>query len=142
MEIFSQLINGRAGGSKRGEASEGMHRDTAGSSVFTAIADPTRRAMMDFLMGRPRTAGEIVSHFPQLSQPGVSQHLRVLREAQLVNVTVQAQQRIYSLKPQGLRTLHDWISKYQLFWTDKLEALEEHLDAKSKLANKESTKKK
>jgi DNA-binding transcriptional ArsR family regulator len=96
--------------------------------------------MLDFLVVRPRAAGEIVSHFPKLSQPGVSQHLRVLREASLVNVTVQAQQRIYSLKPEGFKTLHDWISKYQLFWSDKLEALEEHLD--TKLANKETTKKK
>jgi DNA-binding transcriptional ArsR family regulator len=119
-----------------------MPRDTAGSNVFTAIADPTRRAMLDFLVTRPRAAGEIVTHFPQLTQPGVSQHLRVLREAQLVNVTVHAQQRIYSLKPEGLKTLNDWISKYQAYWTDKLEALEEHLDTKSKLATKENPRKK
>ena len=117
-----------------------MPRDTAGSSVFTAIADPTRRAMIDFLIARPRAAGEIVSHFPELTQPGVSQHLRVLREAQLVNVTVHGQLRIYSLKSEGLKTLHDWISKYQVFWTDKLDSLEEHLD--TKLASKESIRKK
>ena len=105
--------------------------------IFAAVADPTRRAMLDFLVARPRSAGDVVSHFPQLSQPGVSQHLRVLREAQLVNVTVRAQQRIYSLKPEGLRTLHDWISKYQEFWTDKLDALEEHLE-KSRLAKKKT----
>lgn len=116
-------------------------RDTAGSSIFTAIADPTRRAMLDFLVARPRAAGEIVSHFPQLTQPGVSQHLRVLREAQLVSVTVQAQQRIYSLKPEGLKKLHDWISKYQIFWTDRLEALEDHLDSKLTVT-KENVRKK
>jgi DNA-binding transcriptional ArsR family regulator len=105
--------------------------------VFFAVADPTRRAMLDFLASRPRPAGEIVSHFPKLTQPGISQHLRVLRQAQLVSVTVQAQRRIYSLKPEGLKTLHDWISKYQAFWTDKLDALEEHLN-KNRSADKES----
>jgi len=106
-----------------------MSRET--NLIFSAIADPTRRAMLDFLVMRPRSAGEIGSHFPKLSQPGVSQHLRVLREAQLVCATVQAQRRIYTLKPEGLKTLHEWISKYQEFWTDKLDALEEHLDRTS-----------
>ena len=99
------------------------------SSVFSAVADPTRRAMMDYLAARPRSAGEIVSHFPNLTQPGVSQHLRVLREAQLVSVTIDAQRRIYSLKPEGLRELQEWISKYQEFWTDRLDSLERHLEA-------------
>ena len=88
--------------------------------------------MLDLLVARPRSAGEIVSRFPRLSQPGVSQHLRVLRDAQLVSVTVQAQQRIYTLKPEGLRVLHEWISKYQGFWEDKLDALEEHLDSRKR----------
>lgn len=95
--------------------------------VFTAVADPNRREILDLLTARPRSAGEIVSHFSQITQPGVSRHLRVLREAQLVDVTVRAQQRIYSLKPEGLQALHEWISKYQDFWTEKLDALEDHL---------------
>ena len=101
------------------------------TSVFSAISDPTRRAMIDLLAAGPRSAGEIVSSFPKLTQPGVSQHLRVLREAQLVTVTVQAQQRIYALKPEGLRELHNWVSKYQEFWAIKMDALEEHLDSKA-----------
>ena len=101
------------------------------TTVFSAIADPNRRAMIDLLSTRPRSAGEIVSSFPKLTQPGVSQHLRVLREAQLVSVTVQAQQRIYSLKPEGLRELHDWVAKYQEFWGTKIDLLEEHLDSKA-----------
>ena len=105
------------------------------SKVFTAIADPNRRAILDLLAVKPRSAGEIVSHFPKLTQPGVSQHLRVLRDAQLVSVAVNAQQRIYTLKPDGLRELHKWLSRYQEFWTDKLDALEEYLD-KSKLGVK------
>ena len=105
-------------------------RETTRSDyAFSAIADPTRRAMLDYLATRPRSAGEIVSHFPRISQPGVSQHLRVLREAQLISVTINAQKRIYTLKPEGLKILHEWISKYQEFWTSKLDALEEHLDS-------------
>ncbi len=102
--------------------------ESASPSVFSAIADPTRRAMLDFIATRPRSAGQIVSHFPKLTQPGVSQHLRILREAQLVSVSIQAQKRIYTLKPNGMRELHDWISKYQEFWIDKLDALESHLE--------------
>ncbi len=109
-----------------------MPRNSAGSNVvFTAVADPTRRAMLDLLARKPLPAGEIVSQFPNLTQPGVSRHLHVLREAQLVGVTVHAQQRIYALKPEGLRELHQWISKYQDFWSDKLDALEHHLESKT-----------
>ena len=101
------------------------------TNVFSAVAEPTRRAMLDLLAARPRSAGEIVSQFSHLTQPGVSRHLRVLREAQLVSVTVHAQQRIYALKPEGLRELHEWVSKYQEFWVDKMDALEHHLDNKA-----------
>ncbi len=113
------------------------HQITGSGNVFYAIADPTRRAMLDLLVVRSRSAGEIVSHFPRLTQPGVSQHLRVLRDAQLVTVAVHAQQRIYTLKPEGLRALHAWISKYQNFWTDRLDTLEDHLDATRKKAKKQ-----
>ena len=100
-------------------------------SVFAAVADPTRRAMLDLIAKKPLSAGEIVSEFSNITQPGVSRHLRVLREAELVSVTVNAQQRIYALRPEGLRELHDWISKYQRFWVDRLDALERHLDRKA-----------
>ncbi|HZW58179.1 MAG TPA: metalloregulator ArsR/SmtB family transcription factor [Nitrososphaerales archaeon] len=101
------------------------------TNVFSAVADPTRRAMLDLLASKPRSAGEIVSRFPNITQPGVSRHPRVLREAQLVSVRVQAQQRIYSLKPEGLRELQAWVGKYQAFWADKMDALEQHLDSKT-----------
>ena len=84
--------------------------------------------MLDLLAINPLSAGEIVQKFPHLTQPGVSQHLRVLREAQLVGVTVQAQHRIYALRPEGFRELHEWVSKYQDFWTEKMDALESHLE--------------
>jgi DNA-binding transcriptional ArsR family regulator len=111
-------------------------------SVFSAVADPTRREMIDLLSTKPRSAGEIVSHFSNITQPGVSRHLRVLREAQLVSVAVQAQQRIYSLRAEGLLELYAWVSKYQKFWSDKLDLLEEHLDGQAFKNRAEIRKKK
>jgi DNA-binding transcriptional ArsR family regulator len=95
--------------------------------TFSAVADSTRRAMLDMLTLRERTAGDIVSTFPQISQPAVSKHLRILRDAGLVNVQVHAQQRIYSLQPKALAELDAWIAKYKVFWSDSLDALEQHL---------------
>jgi len=96
--------------------------------VFSAVAEPTRREMLVLLAKGERSAGELVDAFPELTQPAVSRHLRVLREAQLVEVRPQAQQRIYTLKPERLRELDRWVSIYRPFWSDRLDALEEHLD--------------
>ncbi len=101
--------------------------------TFSAVADPTRRAMLDLLMKGERAAGDLVSAFPGISQPAVSKHLKVLREAGLVNVQVRAQQRIYSLKPEPLADLDSWVAKYKVFWPDRLDALEEHLCKKDKI---------
>lgn len=95
--------------------------------TFSAVADSTRRAMLDMLTLRERTAGDIVSTFPQISQPAVSKHLRILRDAGLVSVQVHAQQRIYSLQPKALAELDAWIAKYKVFWSDSLDELEQHL---------------
>lgn len=95
--------------------------------AFSAVADPTRRAMLDMLAERERSAGDIVSTFPQISQPAVSKHLRILRNAGLVSVQIHAQQRIYSLQPKALAELDAWIAKYKVFWSDNLDALEQHL---------------
>ena len=100
------------------------------TDVFSAIADPTRRKVLDLLALRPRNAGELANEFPRLSQPGVSRHLKVLRNARLVDVIVKAQQRIYSLKPEGLAELYEWVAKYQAMWPDTLDALERYLDAR------------
>jgi DNA-binding transcriptional ArsR family regulator len=101
------------------------------TKVFAAIADPTRRAILDLLALRPRNAGTIAAEFPRLSQPGVSRHLKVLRDARLVDVTVDAQQRVYKLNPEGLAELYEWVAKYQAMWPDTLEALERYLDARA-----------
>jgi DNA-binding transcriptional ArsR family regulator len=98
--------------------------------TFSAVADPRRRAMLDLLVRRERSAGELVSAFPDISQPAVSKHLRILKDAGLVDMRVQAQQRIYSLRPKGLAELDAWITKYKVFWSDRLDALEQHLSEK------------
>ena len=100
--------------------------------TFSAVADPTRRAVLDMLMERERAAGDIVSAFPRISQPAVSKHLRILRDAGLVSVQVHAQQRIYSLQPKALAELDAWIAKYKGFWSENLDALEKHLSKKER----------
>ena len=101
-----------------------------GMDMFSAVADPTRRAMLDMLMRKQRPAGDFVSAFPKISQPAVSKHLRILRDAGLVSVQIHAQQRIYSLEPKALAELDAWIAKYKVFWSDSLDALEQHLSEK------------
>lgn len=96
--------------------------------AFATLADPTRRRMLDMLAMRECTAGEFVDAFPGVSQPTISQHLKVLREAKLVTVRAEAQRRIYALRPEGLREVENWIARYRKFWPQKLDALERHLD--------------
>jgi DNA-binding transcriptional ArsR family regulator len=87
--------------------------------------------MLALLAQGDLSAGELVEAFPQLTQPAVSRHLRVLREARLVEVRPQAQQRIYTLRPERLRELDRWISMYRPFWSERLDSLEDHLDRTS-----------
>ena len=96
-----------------------------GMDTFSAVADPTRRAILDLLVVRERSAGDLVSAFPTISQPAVSKHLRVLRDAGLVSMRVHAQQRIYGLQPKALAELDAWIAKYKIFWSERLDALEQ-----------------
>jgi DNA-binding transcriptional ArsR family regulator len=95
--------------------------------VFEAVAEPNRRALLDALAGGERTAGELVATLPNLTQPTVSRHLKVLREVGLVEVRADAQRRIYALRADGLVEIDDWIQRYRRFWTDHLDALERHL---------------
>jgi DNA-binding transcriptional ArsR family regulator len=97
--------------------------------VFMAVAEPNRRALLDRLAEGERTAGELVAGLPDLTQPAVSRHLRVLRDAGLVDVRAEAQRRIYALRPGGLDALEAWLSRYRRYWNDHLDALERHLDA-------------
>lgn len=100
--------------------------------VFEAVAEPTRRAVLDLLATRARSAGELVAAFPGLTQPAVSRHLRILRESQLVEVRADGARRVYSLKPGPLADLDRWLETYRRFWSGRLDDLEAHLDAKSR----------
>src|SRR5947209_5195155 len=99
--------------------------------VFEAVAEPTRRGVLDLLAGRQRSAGELVAAFPALTQPAVSRHLRILRESQLVDVRAVGARRVYSLRPAALAELDRWLDSYRRFWSDRLDNLEGHLDAKA-----------
>jgi len=90
--------------------------------VLTALADPIRRQIVETLAGGERDAGELAAAFP-VSRPAVSRHLRVLREAGLVQVRPVAQRRVYVLDPRPLEDLARWLERYRGFWGQRLEAL-------------------
>jgi DNA-binding transcriptional ArsR family regulator len=98
------------------------------TSTFEALAQPTRREILDLLREGERSVGELVARV-SLSQPGVSKHLRVLRDAGLVRVRVDAQRRLYGVRPEPLSEIDAWLAPYRHLWADRLDALERHLDA-------------
>ena len=91
-------------------------------TLLAALADPHRRTVLDALKTSPATANDLAALVP-VARPGVSRHLRVLREAGLVEVRPDAQRRIYSLRPERLRELDDWLGGYRELWTHRLAAL-------------------
>jgi DNA-binding transcriptional ArsR family regulator len=91
-------------------------------AVLRALADESRRAMLEALTGGPATAGELAALLP-IARPGVSRHLRVLREAGLVEVRPQAQRRVYSLRPEPLAEVDEWLGRYRAMWEQRLDAL-------------------
>jgi len=107
--------------------------------VFQALADPTRRSIVALLAPGERAAGEIVSEF-SISPPAVSQHLKALKSAGLVQVRVEAQRRIYALDPRGLDDLRQWIARVDRFWNERLDALERELRAEAKKDKRRKTK--
>jgi DNA-binding transcriptional ArsR family regulator len=98
------------------------------TDVYTAIADPTRRRILDLLAQAEQSVTELAAPF-EMSRPAVSQHLRVLREAGLVSEHRSGRQRIYQLEPAGLREVDLWLASYQRFWRNRFAALGEYLDA-------------
>jgi DNA-binding transcriptional ArsR family regulator len=94
--------------------------------TFTALADPTRRQIVEMLADGERTAGAIAKQF-EVSGPAISQHLKVLREARLVRVRADAQRRIYALNAAGIGELDAWLSNIRRFWRGRLDALEREL---------------
>jgi DNA-binding transcriptional ArsR family regulator len=100
-----------------------------------ALADPTRRRIVELLARRDRTAGEIVDEF-DMSAPAISQHLKVLREAGLVTTRAEGQSRIQALNPEGLDEIEAWLTRTRQFWSARLDALERELRAEDARAKK------
>jgi DNA-binding transcriptional ArsR family regulator len=95
--------------------------------VFEVLADGNRRRILDFLLERERPVHDLVDLL-QVSQPAVSKHLRVLRQAGLVTSRVDAQRRLYRLRAEPLQQLDDWLAPYRATWDSRLDALENHLE--------------
>ena len=105
-----------------------MHRALANSDIYHAIADPTRRAILDRLRTGPAPVNAILRDFPQ-SRPAISKHLRVLREADVVVEQRVGRERIYRIQPERLQQVATWIEGYRSFWQSSLENLKNYLEA-------------
>jgi DNA-binding transcriptional ArsR family regulator len=96
-------------------------------SVFEIIAEPSRRAILSLLVSSEQSVGEIERQL-RMPQPTVSKHLRVLREGGFVESTVDAQRRLYRLRPESLQEVDAWLAQFRRFWSGHIDALERHLD--------------
>jgi DNA-binding transcriptional ArsR family regulator len=99
------------------------------STTFELVAEPTRRRILDLVLEEERSVGDLVEQLG-LSQPGVSKHLRVLRDGGLVDVRRDAQRRLYRVRPEPLGEIDAWLEPYRRHWAGRLDALERHLDRK------------
>lgn len=106
-----------------------MHRARADTDVFRAIADPTRRAILDRLRDGPAAVNALAADFDQ-SRPAVSKHLRVLRNAGLVREQRSGRERLYRIEPAPLRGVVGWIEGYRAMWQANLNSLKRHLEGK------------
>lgn len=104
-----------------------MQTNKETTNLFEVIAETNRRKIIDLLRTRPRSVGELVE-CSRLSQPGVSKHLRILREAGLVSIRKESQKHIYHLCPEPLVEIDNWLEPYRKYWTDRLDALEQFLN--------------
>jgi DNA-binding transcriptional ArsR family regulator len=96
-------------------------------SVFEVIAEPNRRAILSLLVSSEQSVGQIERQL-RMPQPTVSKHLRVLRDAGFVEATIDAQRRLYRLRPEPLQEVDAWLAPFRQFWSAHLDALERHLD--------------
>jgi DNA-binding transcriptional ArsR family regulator len=110
-------------------------------STFAAVAEPNRRAILSLLLASERSVGEIEREL-RLPQPSVSRHLRVLREAGFVESRIEAQKRLYRLRPEPLMELDEWLIPFRRFWSKHVDALEKHLDKMDKAPALKGKKKK
>lgn len=97
------------------------------TNAFAVLAEPNRRRILDLLRERERPVGELVDVLA-VSQPAVSKHLRVMRDAGVVEARVDAQRRLYRVRPEPLREIDAWLAPYRAMWSESLAALERHLD--------------
>ena len=102
--------------------------------ALEVLAEPTRRRILDALRPGERPVGDLVTELG-LSQPAVSKHLRVLRDAGLVKVRIDAQRRWYGLDPRPLAEIDAWLAPYRRYWADRLDDLERHLDSRAEVAS-------
>ena len=109
-----------------------------GLSTFDAVAEPNRRRILDLLCVEERSVSDLVEHL-ELSQPSVSKHLKVLREARLVAARVSAQRRVYRLNPAPLLELDAWLEPYRKYWAGRLDALGQHLDERARASSRAGT---
>lgn len=107
-----------------------MPRAATTTDVFNAIAEPRRRELIDLLVdGKEHAVGDIVGTL-RIPQPAVSKHLGVLRKVGIVSVTKRGQLRLYRLEPRELKPVHDWVTKYERFWTHHLDRIKERAERK------------
>jgi DNA-binding transcriptional ArsR family regulator len=109
--------------------------------AFAVLAEPTRRRILDALRRSESSVGDLVSAL-SVSQPALSKHLRVLRDAGFVEATVDAQRRLYRLKPRPFQELDMWLAQFRRFWSAHIDALERHLDRMESTPGKKKTTKK
>src|SRR3954462_2197563 len=102
---------------------------------FEVVAEPNRRAILSLLLSSERSVGEIERKL-RLSQPSGSKHLRVLREAGFVESRIEAQRRLYRLKPEPLMELDAWLAPFRRFWSKQVDALEQHLEKMDRTSTK------
>lgn len=102
-------------------------KDSRADRVFGALANPTRRDVLDLLLRGPRTVVDIAAHF-EMARPSVSEHLKVLRDCGLVTETKRGRFRYYTVDPEPLHELRQWLTPYERFWRDRLRAMGEVLD--------------
>lgn len=101
------------------------------TTLYRAIADETRRRILDLLREKNLTAGAIAERFPKIKRPAVSRHLAILRRSRLVTIEKRGRERLYALSAAPLRTVADWVREYEAFWDEQLRSLKDYVESES-----------